>query len=252
MNDVPRLPERWVRTERQDYNCKFLNRPKDDNEQIQNEPIYHSNHELRTLWVRYQICLKMLDEIERYRFPFKKWVEKYSDYRFAKNGPLKFVKKIPRWTLRRWYYQTARVPSEMQAIRDQLRQMKRYERHTRFRMPSRLKQRWGKCPFAERIVVEKRKFLSDASLNHGVTWCAQEFNRVLRTPWMWNVAQPYLSQHEQQCWASRGTVLRRCINKMRVSIVIYLIIFYYIKLYTKMYDCFWIYLVVCDYGSDPP
>ena len=218
LNDIEPLPERWFPSIYGMKDGRFLNRRKDTDDQIEQEdqPDYRSNYQRRTVWVRYRICEHLRDHIiPRRRNALKKWRRKYSDYRYARNGVLRWVKKIPFWTLRDWLYKIARVPSEMENLKKRVMALPRHLRRRRRRLPV-LKQRWGKTPFAERLVVEKRKFLKDKSHEHGVEWCVSEFNRILRTPWMWTIAERYVTPYEARCWRSRGRMYKKNMTAFKV------------------------------------
>lgn len=216
-------PERWTQTkDGRAVNISGLNRPKEptgdptDDHRDQYVPVPRSQKELPG-WVRLRICERMLLEVTKYKHTLRKWIEHYSLYENHRNEPeLRFVPKIKYRVLHYWYYTIATKPEKLQKLMDDVMAIPRAQRLSRSRFDVMARCRWGSCPFAERVVVEKRKYMVMHSNDHGYNWCTNEFNRIIQTPWMWTIARRYVTAKEGRRWASRGTSFKQQTRKMAV------------------------------------
>ena len=220
--DYEPLPPRFVRARDGRYiNISGLNEAKEptgdptDDEIDDDEP----DPQDRALsgWVRLKICERMLMQVTPYKDTLDKWIAHYHKRKNYRNeSALKFVRTISKRLVYHWYYTIATQPREMQKLRDDVNALPPELRYKRCRFDPLSKQRWGTCPFAERFVVEKRKRMVHQSGDHGYTWCTNEFNRVIRCPWMWSIARNYVSEREGRKWASRGTTFKQHTERMKV------------------------------------
>ena len=218
--DVEPLPTRLTQANGREYNTSFLNyrsnsslRTSDDDER---ECRVQKNNTTTYARDRLKICEAMLLEVVPYHFTVDQFIAKYSIYANSRNSSLKYVKKIPNETIHWWWKNICKKPRKMEELRAKVARLTPQQRRRRIRLDPLDKVRYGSCPFAERFVVEKRHHLVHQSGDHGVKWCSREFNRVLETPWLWEVAKNYVSPVEARRWATRGTVQKKNVRDMEV------------------------------------
>ena len=172
-------------------------------------------------WKRLKVMERMLKDSKldqfkyKGRFGLKEWKSHYSIQRNYKNrSGLDAIRHTKLKTLADWWM-NAKNQGKMDSLRKRVTSRRGVDAKTRCRVSS-SRQIHGETPFAERVVILLREIQVLRSANHGVRWMTWTYNRVLSTPWIYQVARPYISEQERLNWKDRGVVTKTNINKMRV------------------------------------
>lgn len=204
-----------------DHKTRGLNRTQ-DGESPFHAPNYKPGRQMKavTQLIRLQICEQMIEDAPKFRyrgkFHLKRWIDNYAIYDHHRNKEaLQAIGTIPYNTLRWWWQSIAKDDAAMASLRASIDSHPTNERKKRCRH-SWNRNKWGETPFAERIVCGLRDRAVRVSADHGVSWCAHEYNRVLETPWYFLVAQRYIDEVEAKGWKERGRVAKEHIRKMQV------------------------------------